>query len=425
VVLTAVAYGSQGDFVEIAPKEPALPDFLSFRAMDNLQSEPAYQVEIDGRMYIVRKIRQYIIVPLKAGKLRLGALSTVLQNNRRAYPARGHAQGYTVGSQELTLDVKEPPLEGRPLGYLVGDVGRYELQADVSARAVAQGEFIEVMLRVSGEGTIPSRVLLPEQNAVVWDAPSVQGEPEVRDGVLQGTRTLKYTVQLTASGSVDLGTVKLPYFDHKTRAYAVAQVPLGKVEVTAAGPSPAPVTLPADTGADALSPGARNSALPLHPRATLGDFPTATGQVPLWSFAAMFLLPLGLYVGAGLSSGTKRLLETRKSKARSEVKLDLKSGWAALKEGDKNRALQLAERALFDALERSTGIKGRGVLRSEISQALEDRGVSAQVAMQAQTCLQDLEASRYGSDLVEPQVLLDRVARVVKQLPRSRKGAPS
>lgn len=423
VVLTVIAYGSQGDFVEIAPTEPALPDFLSFRAMDNLQSEPAYQTEIDGRVYLVRKIRQYIVVPLKAGKLKLGALSTVLQNNRRSYPARGHAQGYAVGAQEILLDVKEPPLDGRPLGYLVGDVGRYELQADVSQRTVAQGEFIEVILRVSGEGIIPSRVLVPEQNAVVWDAPSVQGGPEVEDGVLQGTRTLKYTVQLTAAGSIDLGTVTLPYFDHKTRSYAVAQVPLGKVEVTAASASQAPASPRQDPPRDVADQSAAIPAPPMQPRATLGSLPAATWQAPYWSFAAMFLLPLSLYVGAGLTSGTKRLLQARKTKARSEVKQDLKLGQAALKEGDKNRALQLAERALFDAMERSTGIKGRGVLRSEIAQSLKSRGVPEQVALLAQRCLQDLESSRYGSDVGDPALLIDRVEQVVKQLPRPRRGS--
>jgi len=435
VVLSVVAYGSQGDFVEIAPTEPALADFLSFRAMDNLQSEPAYQTEIDGRVYIVRKIRQYIVVPLKAGKLKLGALSTVLQNNRRSYPARGHAQGYAVGTQDLLLEVKEPPLDKRPLGYLVGDVGHYELAADVSQRRVTQGEFIEVIVRVSGEGTIPSRVLLPEQNGVLWEAPTVQGGPEVQDGVLQGSRTLKYTVQLTKAGTIELGSVTLPYFDHKTRAYVVASVPLGEVFVTAAlAPAP-PSAQPPPSSGDAPSEPSTLPALPLRPRATLGAVVGAPRQVPPWSFAVMFLLPLSLYVGAGLARGTKRLLSARKTSARSDVKVDLKLAQTALHAGDKNRALQLAERALFDAIEQSTGLKGRGVLRSEIAQVLKEHGVSDEVAQLTQACLQDLESNRYGSDLSDPAhlsdparlsdpaLLFERVQRVIKQFPKAKKGS--
>lgn len=431
VMVTVMGYGSQGDFVEIAPTEPALPDMLTFRAMDNLQSEPAYQLEVDGRVYIVRKLRQYIVVPLRAGEMKVGALTTVLQNNRRSYPARGHGQGYAVRSPELTLRVHEPPKAERPAGYTLGDVGRYRLAADISQRKVIQGEFIEVVVRVSGEGAIPSRVIVPEQNGVVWEAPSAQGGPEVQDGILQGTRTLKYTVQLTAVGTMDLGAITLPYFDDKSRRYEIARLELGQVDVAPAAGAPASgasnspkgvAPTPAD-GVDAAT--AAPLGAPLEPRNRALDVPLASQQPAPWAWKWLFAGPLGLFLGTGLARGTRRALRARKADVRVDPQATLRAAEGELKAGNAERALLVAERALFEAIERSTGVKARGVMRSDVARVLRSHGCGADQATEIQRCLEDLEASRYGSSSHEPSALLEQVRSAIKDLPRPRKGRGS
>lgn len=418
VVLTILAYGAQGDFGELAPTEPALADFLSYRAMDNLQSEPPYQTDIAGTIFVVRKIRQYIIVPLKTGSLTVGSLSTVLHNQGRSYAPRGHAQGVAVVSPALQLKVVEPPEKDRPAGYLVGDVGRYRLEAELSSKQVVQGEFAELVVRIIGEGQTPSKVLLPEQNGVVWEAPSMSGGPEVQDDVLKGTRTLKYAFQLTQTGTLQLGEVTLPYFDHKARKYAVARVDLGSMGVTPAAATPgrdhqaddvAAVPEHTSAAASAVAPMTpRNTALP-SPRRTLANYPG-------WSWWLILLAPGATYMSGlmlqGTSAWTRKRLESRKQTAR----IDLKSAGEALATGNKNSALQLSERALFEAIESATGLKARGLMRDDLARVLIQRGLSSEQAGRIQACLVQLEAARYGSEQDDPSTLFTEARKLVQEL---------
>lgn len=416
VVLTVLAYGSQGDFGELAPTEPALPDFLSYRAMDNLQSEPPYQTDIAGTIFVVRKIRQYIIVPLKTGKLTIGSLSTVLHNHGRSYPSRGHPQGVAVSSPTVELNVVEPPEQDRPTGYLVGDVGRYRLAAELSSRQVVQGEFAELIVRIIGEGQIPSKVLLPEQNGVVWEAPTMSGGPEVQDDVLKGTRTLKYAFQLTKSGSISLGEVTLPYFDHKARKYSVARVDLGTMEVSPATQPARDVPAQAAGTSDPTAQGT-SQPVPMTPRHVALAVPERSlARYPGWSWWIILLAPFAVYVGGLVVEKTTAWQRTRSESKKKTAQVDLKSAGEALASGNKNQALQLAERALFEAIERATNIKARALMRSDIARVLSHNQVPADLATRIQTCLVQLETLRYGSGDDDPSALFAEASALVTEL---------
>ena len=87
-----------------------------------------------------------------------------------------------------------------------------------------------------------------------------------------------------------------------------------------------------------------------------------------------------------------------------------------MREGDRNRALSLAERALFDAIERATGIKARGLLRNEVAQGLAKAGLNEALANDAQGTLQRLEECRYGSPEDDPAALFSQVRSLVGKL---------
>ena len=48
-----------------------------------------------------------------------------------------------------------------------------------------------------------------------------------------GTRTFSYVVRIHRAGAVDLGEIRIPYWDPQARAYAVARTALGIVQVSA------------------------------------------------------------------------------------------------------------------------------------------------------------------------------------------------
>src|SRR5690606_26405396 len=233
VRLTVLAYGSRGNFREVSPNEPSFPDFLSYSVIETSHDEPTYQTSIAGQDFIVRKLREYILVPLRTGDLAIGGMAAVLQGMRGGYPTQNSPLGMKIQSADLHLNVVDTPAAGRPTGYFPGDVGSYRLSADVSPRTLTEGDFVEVVVQIAGLGQIPTKVLLPESKELTWESPKMTGGPAVRDGELQGTRVLKYALQVKTSGQVQLGEVTLPYFDHKKRAYQVARADLGVVTVDA------------------------------------------------------------------------------------------------------------------------------------------------------------------------------------------------
>jgi hypothetical protein len=118
------------------------------------------------------------------------------------------------------------------------------------------------------------------------------------------------------------------------------------------------------------------------------------------------------------------LVRTRKKSAQREDKIALKEAEMELKQGHAERALSLAERALFESIERTTGVKARGVMRHELAVVLSSHGLSAELAEEVQRCLVELETSRYGTEQRDAAGLLARVRSLIAQLP-TRRGRAS
>lgn len=418
VKLTIVAYGSQGDFAEAVTKDPTFPDFASYLLLASSEEEPPYVQNIGSSEFVVRKIREYILVPLRAGTLTISPLEAVIQGRRqRRYPARGHSHGVAAKTAALSVEVKEPPEAGRPPGYLPGDVGRYKLQAQVSPRKLKQGEYAEVLVTISGEGQLPSAVQLPEGPEVVWEPPTIKGGPEVIEGLLQGRRTLKYALQLKGEGEVELGEIVLPYYDHRARRYRIARAELGKIEVEATVATSAP----AQASAPAPEPTAAPEATPsFEARSTAESAtPRNSWSAPAWSWWALLLAPFAFFGSIHVPRLITQRLHMRRSGDKDETKGLLREA-QRLFDAEPKKGTALFEKALFEAIRVAVGVNGRGVLRSEIAQELEKAGVETGVAQEIQELLLDFESARYGSGDVATETFPRRVQDVIKRLPRAR-----
>src|SRR5690606_25369981 len=120
-------------------------------------------------------------------------------------------------SQPLEVVVVEPPLDGRPAGYRLGDVGRYTLSATVEPKRVRQCDAVSVVAKLEGSGNLPPTLVLPRQRGVEWLEPSTTESIDTDHGVLRGQRTFSYVVKLDRPGKVDLGELTLPYYDPDRR----------------------------------------------------------------------------------------------------------------------------------------------------------------------------------------------------------------
>lgn len=136
-------------------------------------------------------------------------------------------------SQPLRLTFENPPIAGRPPGFL-GGVGDFELQAEVQPPRVRVGREVEYRIRVSGPAAwgMTTRLDLARLQALPI-APRVE--------VLEGeaideppSRTFVYRLKPSKPGEVVLPPIAIASFDPRTRRYMTRAARGVALEVVAA-----------------------------------------------------------------------------------------------------------------------------------------------------------------------------------------------
>ena len=397
VTLKVFAYGGRGNFSLSNMNEPSHADFLAFDASPD--QFKAYLVPSGGERFIAGKLRELPLFPLHAGTLRAGRMK--MEFGGRGYVS-GPNTGLTRESNWAQVVVIEPPLDNRPAGYKVGDVGDYKLTATVEPRDIMAGEAVSVVATLSGVGSVPFGIQTPEHSGVEWLEPALTEKIEPVAGVVQGTRTFSYVVKVNEAGKVDLGDVTLPYFDPKKRDYVIARASLGFLNVR---PNPNAKVVSADA-----KPNDHLADVLTKPRATLGAYPTArqplSDRPGFW--ALLLLAPFGMVLTGGVVSAVGRTREKMRVRG-SSLSAQLDSALREARELAKTNAsesVNAVERAVFLAIELKLGLKARAVLKSELAGALTERGLPSARGQALAQLLEDVDALRFvgaasGIDAVE------------------------
>jgi hypothetical protein len=425
VTLSGYAYAGRGEMRLGTITEPSRDDFLAFNLMEDGQQPTGYQFDWNGQRWITAKIAEFALFPLKSGKLKAGEMSMGFVG--RAYSQ--DPQGLQRKSTPVEIDVVEPPLEGRPPGYKLGDVGHYNLNATVSPREIPAGGSISIVAKLEGTGNVPFSLLVPEQDGVHFLEPQIVDQVGPKRGVVQGFRTFTYVVELSQEGERDLGEITLPYYDPKAKAYGVARAALGSVKVTP-GAKPPP-------GAAAAAGPAGSSAAHLKGLVTP---PTELGTVhapsaSYWpSRSGYWLLLLGLPLGAVLGfalTDLAKLLARRAGEKRGSLATALGEAQRQLAEaargGDVAQTASAAERVLFLSIELGTALKGRGVLKAQLATALAEAGVPDELARRSADLLGRCDELRFAGEAADLPVFageVDETSRSLSQLkPKPKPGA--
>lgn len=133
---------------------------------------------------------------------------------------------YALTSDSLVITVRPLPADGRPADDR-GTVGHaLSLSLGLDTAPARVGEPMQITTTVAGTGNV---TLWPEPE-IDWP-PSLHaytGEDETKvdpqDGVIAGTKTVRYLVVPDSAGSVILPEIRYPYFDPTNGAYVVARV---------------------------------------------------------------------------------------------------------------------------------------------------------------------------------------------------------
>lgn len=410
VTLVIYAYSSKNRVDLGYQSEASRADFLSHTILDQPYGERQYRVKIGDEVWWAVKAREFALFPLKTGSLTIGPMTAGFEGP--GFSSRRNPKGLLRRSQNLVVQVSEPPLTGRPPGYELGDVGQYSLDAAVEPREVPAGAAVSVLATLRGTGNLPSALVVPERRDVEWLDPSVTEQLETRHGRLGGTRRFKYVVELRTPGVVDLGEIRLPYWDPSAGRYEVAQAALGHVRVT---PSTLPVSPSKDPNRDLLS-----ELLAVRPKlGTPAEKPIRLGERP-WYWALLAAGPLAFAATSSTVRLGRRLRKSWRRRREDPSKLPAKLLGEAReleKRGRPHEAVAALEKAVFAAIEQATGLRARGVLRSELAHALAARGVTEPLGQQLAELLEACEAARFtGGGRGSGPSLTERAASAIAEL---------
>jgi len=368
--------------------EATAADFLK-RSLyeDDGSNRNVSRARAGGRVFNVRLLRKWALFPLKAGDLVVTPMDLTLVRSRlTGEPTRQ--------SELLTVHVTEPPMDRRPPGYTLGDVGSYTLTTDVTPRDIEQDGAIGVTLTVAGTGNLPAMIRAPVQKGVEWLPPEVHEKVGAQAGDrFGGSRTFAYVVRLHEAGDIGLGAIGLPYWDPVGREYHVARSELGTVTV-----HPNANHTKVDSAPDILP------NLPL-PRASLGGTRSPPRYLadahPGWFLVALGLAPVGFVLFAGASSTVKRVRERARERAASPA-TELATRMAAAEKASRDTDARALEAATARALEAASlahvATNLRDARGGEARSRLIEAGVPEETAKTVEALLATCEAARFSPD---------------------------
>jgi len=342
--------------------EATASDFLKRSLLeDETRAVGAGTALVGGKLWNVKLIRKNALFPLKTGRLVIEPMSLTLPQARVGLRA----------SETLQVDVAEPPIAGRPAGYAVGDVGDMALQATVAPRAIARDGAIGVTVELRGTGNLPAQLSVPAVPGVEWLEPTLRDKLGAASGdKFGGTRTFSYVVRVHKEGAVDLGEVRLPYYDADKRAYAVARATVGIVNVAAGAAK--------DAGVD--QPEVVLAGMPKERRGLEGVHPESyVTERPLY-WAALFGSPLMCALVLGASGAAFRWRERRAAASPSAAhvaKTRRAEADEACRGSDGAAAIGAIARAIEADVLARTGVNLRGAAGATGKKELEDAGVSS------------------------------------------------
>ncbi len=384
-------------------------DFLRYSLLPDPGATTPIYTQVKGQRYGARLVERVALIPLRAGKLSTGSMTA-------RFKGRQIGARVLKSSNDLTIEVDEPPAKGRPKGYALGDVGQFTVTATVKPRTVKQGGSVGVVVKIEGVGNPPSKLSPPAIPGGKWLEPRTRETISGKTGKVAGARFFEYVVRFGNAGETQLGKLEVPYFDPITQAYVVAEVDLGKVDVEEAAVTETEVER--GKNKDETDP---LKTLP-PPRTKLTSFtPEQHMSLPLsWFALGVFLPPaLALFIlGAGRA---RTAVKERKSTDGAALKQKLREAQSDAQKAEKAadaRALSGAiERMIHASIEIETGVKSRALRMEELAQ-LKDAGLDGATVDEIRAVLGECDTLRFAPNVDDEARagLLARAKTLTKKL---------
>jgi hypothetical protein len=380
------------------PQARNYPDFATHPIPEF--DHQAHRITLGDETWSYKQMQETAAFPLKTGTLTIGAVDLDVEIGLR---------GQRIKSPPLTIEVREPPNEGRPTDYVLGDVASdLTIESEVAPRETSDGHAV-LTVRMAGAGRIEQlEPKLPAIAGATLRRTSDAGKSELRGARVVGTRTLTYDLSATRAGEIGLGDVRAVVWDPARSSYVTVRSPLGTLKATKAAEMTAAATGSAEAKLDL--PGPRLEAGPRGDGTTLADRGWTWGVIASAPLLVLAAQGTARALGAARKRGAKR-----REDPQVQAKAALKAARASERAGDAKGAAGACIRAIELAVEAATGggVRARGMTSSELRARLADEGMDGALAERVADATGALQAARFAGEQGPSVEAIDALVRAV------------
>lgn len=382
---------------------------------------PFFSERINGTNYISLNLISEVLYPIAAGEQSISSAAAVI-----SYIAADEASVFLnqdkkeeLLSQEVKINVKPIPVEGRPETFS-GAVGQFSIRYELDKQPWRTNEASSLKIIISGTGNLkPAKspaITLPD--ALELYDPIESNDQVYSNGQINATRTIEYSLIPRKTGRVQLPTLTLSYFDPKSGSYRTATAQAQTVEVVQGrniehqqgGAVLQHATSGQDVPYDIIQEGTTPSA---HPQSGLG--------IVSYLVVNILIVVLGFGLYRYLAYRRAQRSDTTSYKATRAGKIASKRLSIARQKLNEN-AIDAFYGELLKAIWGYLGDKLKlpqsALNRSDIAIALQDRGVSNEVITELTSIIDTIEYARYAPTNTPQglQELYSRSAHLIEEI---------
>ena len=192
---------------------------------------------INGRVLVTVDWQQYVIYPQKAGKLQIPSMKLMgyLRENISYDPFDPFSSGYREIPKQLTtpaVEIQVDELANKPADFS-GGVGRFTISAELDKDEVKENTPVTLKVKVSGKGNLN---MLKEPTVIfprgfdTYDTKQTEDFQLTAEG-LNGKVNYEFVAVPQRKGSFVIPPAKLTYYDTDSRSYKTVQTDSFHIQV--------------------------------------------------------------------------------------------------------------------------------------------------------------------------------------------------
>jgi hypothetical protein len=184
---------------------------------------------INGREYRVFTVKKQALFATATGKLKIPSSIFAISASSAGdfFGVFGRAETLYRKTQELTLDVKPLPVQGRPADFS-NAVGTFKLNADIDKTQAAIGEAVALDVKLEGQGNlkmIPDISVPPFPDFTIYSSKRADTNKTYAKNQIGGDKTWEYVIVPKAPGKQTIPPISFSFFNPDQDQYETVATP--------------------------------------------------------------------------------------------------------------------------------------------------------------------------------------------------------